>query len=484
MAVARNISASHDLDGLSNLKTEKEKIDQLESEITVYKRNLLQTLSQPERDGQFEYTKAVLLGSFIVPKSIAKREFAPDSHVVRQAADLNSQFYDLLEKKEKLRKAGLSYKLDELKAKKPAELLDDRILAQYNILARKEWEDRLLEELITAKRVSNLEKLRQENRRGALENDMPEMEPEEVADNWLATHQEAESLIKKYAGSNGGIKEPHIIDQVNFNNLQARNNPQFENQFRSNFQNQQGSENPQAASNNGQNPPAEQLKPQADKPNPFNLLSQQPVNREVPVNPPKQVAPSQQQNMTQPSRENDLTIKPPSRQQSRELIRKPDTPLQKEPTDIHEATNTLKQANVVPVPISNPDKQENNQHLDGVSDNAQSEHMSEVNHQNPPASKQNPPLIMASKAEINDVLGDSFPVGDFQDEIHELEEDEIGMFMPDSVLRPVANSQLGNSQAPGVSGVMGSSNINQTPKPVEITQEDLKEFEDLDDFEF
>lgn len=473
------------------MESDKDKIGKLESEITVMKRSLLQDLSHPDRDGQFEYTKAVLLGSFIVPTSISKREFAPDSHVVRRAADLNNQFYDLLEKKEKLRRAGLTYKLDELKAKKPAELLDDKILAQYNILARKEWEDRLIEELLSAKRVSNLEKIRQENRRNALENDMPDMEPEEVADEWLATHQEAEDLIRKYAGKDGGVKEPHIVEQVNFNHLQERNKPEFESQFKSHFQNQ-GSGTPEVAlaqkkpDSSRQINQDDAIKPQSQsklpsRPPSFpDLPPSNPQNPSSKANPPSMIRPSTPktgpQPFTQPAREPESPSpdpqKPPSRQQSRDFVKKPTPP--------HG-----------PAPPITPDP-----HIDDRSELARSEQLSADLLESAPAHKI--PQVAASKAEVNAVLGDSFPVVDFVDEddeeqaddednyFQDVADDDQGMFMPDSVLRPLTDSKAGDSRGPAGdgNGVGGSSIQAGTLKTVEIKEEDLQEFEDLDDFEF
>ena len=73
-----------------------------ESKVTVKKRELLQSLSDPRYENGFAYTKAVLFREFFEPNSISKNEFQPESNILRQAADLRRVHFEHVEKLERL----------------------------------------------------------------------------------------------------------------------------------------------------------------------------------------------------------------------------------------------------------------------------------------------------------------------------------------------------------------------------------------------
>lgn len=486
------MTVSHELDATANVEAVKEKFGQAESDLNIQQRNLLQALSQPEHDGQLEYTKALLVSNFIVPKSINKREFASDSYIVRQAADLNHAFYDLLAKRNQLKSAGLSYKLEEMKAKRPAELLDERVLAQYNLLARKEWEDRLLDELVTAKRVSAFEKKRQEHKKNVIESDFPQLDTEEVAEDWLTAHQDAVDLIRKYGDKKDGQTEPHIVDQVNHSNLQARNTPQFESQFRSNL-NPLPSSNPQEATAAKPSERNSQARPPANRAE----LSQQAVGPissattfEKPTAPPQE----KKSNFIGSAKEQDYATMSPQNMHPRAHQRENIIPVLTE-KEIRQENQIQPQSqknlegginNVGRPPADLPAKVQPvvGSLEERTSEYAESEHAADPRDQKGKPGLVGPPLIIASKAEVNEVLGDSFPADDFHDDISKYADEDEAMYMPNSMLRPIGASNVAGSQVGTVSGLMGSIPQLSPPKTVELDQKDLEEFNDLDDFDF
>lgn len=174
--------------------------EHIDSEIDILKRKLLQSLSSKPSNSVFLPTKCLLTAHFYEPKEITKLEFAPESAIVRLAADLNRDYYELQQKRQKLESHGLLGKLqaeenfrgvcgfrgESKKNVKPKELFDEELLSKYNQAAQKVWEERLINGVIQTKEQPN----------------KPADPPTNVnlfeLDGWRANEAAALDLLKKY----------------------------------------------------------------------------------------------------------------------------------------------------------------------------------------------------------------------------------------------------------------------------------------------
>ena len=422
------MQAIHDSESAAGNGQAKSNLDKIESEINVQKRNLMQMLSKPEYEGRFEMTKAVLLQTFIVPQSINKREFAPDSKIIMIAADMNQAFHELTEKREILQRSGLGYRLEEMKKKGDKSLFDEKLLAQYNLIAQQEWHDRLLEELLHGRKISEIQRKQEQINGKMIETDYPDQDPEEIAPDWLETQKEAEELVKKYGMGKPGIGEPHIIDQVNHAHQKQRENSKFEKEFREGL-------NPEKPKSKNKLESARNSKKESESQN-----IKQGTN--FPTRPTKKDISSE---------DNINSIK----------NNHPSTP------NIHTSSKTS--THKTPSPTSSHNRSMNKPESAGRGVDFE-------------ASNYRPPDIRAAKQEINDVLGDSFPVDDFN-ELSDtpLADDDMAMFMPDSQLRTVGVSQVKESRVE--EGKRDSPVLKPPPKMDEFEELDLGDFDDLDDYE-
>ena len=195
----------------------------LDTEIDILKRKLLQSLSSNPKSQDFFATKCLLLKHFFEPDSVSKLEFAPESAIVQLAADLNHEYYLLKQKRAKLEEAGLSKVLDarmknpdprnpKLQGEggiKPKELINEELLAQYNHVAQKVWEERLLQGVSPTKIIPN------PHQNPAAEAKLFEL------DGWRSNEAEALQLLQKYKPDAHTLhqKEPeeHPLSKVSKN---------------------------------------------------------------------------------------------------------------------------------------------------------------------------------------------------------------------------------------------------------------------------
>lgn len=442
-AVGRNMQAIHEAEAAVGSGLAKANLDKIESEINVQKRNLLQVLSNPAYEKQFRLTKAVLLQSFMTPQSISKREFSPDSKIVRIAADLNKTFHDLTEKREKLQNKGLAYKLEALKKQGQKSLFDEKILAQYNFIAQQEWHDRLLEELLHGRKVSEIQRRQDQINGRALETDFPDQDPEDVTPDWLDTQKKAEELVKKYGQQKPGYGEPHIVDQINHVHQEKRNDPKFESEFKKSL----FPEIPKDQEIVPKIPVIEKHRSnsgEAKKPKDLKEIAEN-LSREKPYS---------------ESSSNEMKNNPTANRDPTPKVSPPPTPKVEHPVEPKPS-----QEPQIKLPTPEPSMSHSQEGPSELSPNLGK-------------SKYSPPQIRAGKQEINDVLGDSFPAEDFN-ELSDapLAEDDMAMFMPDSQLRTV-----GTSQVKPPARMQNSAVVKPPPKLQEFDDFDIGDFDDLDDF--
>ena len=79
---------------------------QRDENLTDMKRNLLTTMLKDEYSGSFDLTKAVLLGEFFEPNYVTKRKFVSEGKLMREAADLNSMYYEQMVKRKRIHEVG------------------------------------------------------------------------------------------------------------------------------------------------------------------------------------------------------------------------------------------------------------------------------------------------------------------------------------------------------------------------------------------
>jgi hypothetical protein len=179
--------------------------------VQAHMRNLLQGLTHPKYEGKFRDTKAVLLRRFFEPEDIRTREFAPESLITRQAADLNKLFYENVAKRERIERAGLGDLLIAKKAgSKQKELIDDDILATYNQAAKHTFVDRLVDGV-----KNRIDAQQPKDNYRLIENDRLDVGEEDLLVDWVEKHKQAQDLVKKYSemkGKDDGKPAPVVID--------------------------------------------------------------------------------------------------------------------------------------------------------------------------------------------------------------------------------------------------------------------------------